>query len=96
MQKIDFEKYIPIITDLRFDYEADILMEKCNAFIIHVCKVGNEVPNDLEKINDPKVKAKAHIHWMWPSLGKNIRQAKDHTAIVWQMIEDEYKNSWRT
>ena len=97
IQNINFKKYIPIITDVRFDHEIKKLTKEHNAFIIHICRVGAEVPNELEKINDPKAKELSHIQYMWPTFGKNkLHLANDHTSILWQMVYPEYKEKWKT
>ena len=96
IKSVNFEKYIPIITDVRFDHEAKKLIDEHDAFIIHISRVGAEVPNDLEKQNDPKVKELSHLQYMWPTFGeKKLKLADDHSSILWQMVYPQHKEKWK-
>jgi hypothetical protein len=83
---------IPIITDVRFDFEAQWLKDEFGFDIIHISKQGNLPPNEIEKDNDPKVAELADILYEWPdfsasSLDCEIEDfSKDHASIILQIL----------
>ncbi len=48
-------KVFPIVTDVRFDFEAKKIQEK-GGTVVHISRVGNSPPNEIESKNDPLVK----------------------------------------
>lgn len=94
---ISKEKLFPIITDVRFDFEADMIKEEFGGAVVHISREGNEPPNEIEKLNDPLVSAKADIKHFWPTFGENkIENAKDHAIIIWQMLKEAFEEKWMT
>jgi hypothetical protein len=94
-EKIDKSKF-NIIADVRFDFEIDFLKENFDAFVIHITKENNVEPNDIEKINDPLVRAKSDLRHIWPPYEPDQMDLCDgHASIVWQMIHEGYKEKWK-
>ena len=83
----------PIISDVRFDFEAKFLQEN-GGQIIHISKVGNIPPNDIEAKNDPLVKECCNLKHTWPVYEPDqMNECYEHAKILWQIIEnnDEWK-----
>lgn len=77
----------PIITDVRFDFEAKKLQEKGGS-IIHISRLGNSPPNEIEAKNDPLVRKIANHSHTWPSYDPdNMDLCADHAEILWQMFK---------
>ena len=62
------EKIFPIITDVRFDYEVKSIKDN-GGMVVHIKKIGNQPPNDIEKLNDPLVRNAANLKHTWPEYG---------------------------
>ena len=85
------EKFFPIISDVRFDFEAERVKEEGGA-IIHISKIGNEPPNEIEAQNNPLVRKVSDIKHSWPEYGENkIDECKNHSEILWQMLNQNEK-----
>lgn len=88
------DKFFPIISDVRFDFEAERLKEQGGA-IIHISKIGNKPPNDIEAKNDPLVKAVSDISHTWPEYEPNdMDECYGHAQILWQMLT-ESNEKWQ-
>ena len=84
----------PIVTDVRFDFEAEKIQEKGGS-IIHISRMGNSPPNEIEAKNDPLVQKIANHSHTWPSYDPdNMDQCADHAEILWQMLKQS-KNIWK-
>jgi len=80
------EKFFPIISDVRFDFEAERVKEE-GGTVLHISKIGNKPPNDIEAKNDPLVKAISNLSHTWPEYEPNdMEQCRDHAQILWQMM----------
>jgi hypothetical protein len=80
------ENFFPIISDVRFDFEAERLKKEGGA-VIHISKMGNQPPNDIEAKNDPLVKAVSDIAHTWPEYEPNdMDECYGHAQILWQML----------
>jgi hypothetical protein len=80
------EKFFPIVSDVRFDFEAKRLKEEGGA-IIHISKIGNQPPNDIEAKNDPLARAVSDIAHTWPEYEPNdMDECHGHAQILWQML----------
>tara|TARA_E500000318_G_scaffold61246_1_gene56850 strand:- start:257 stop:823 length:567 start_codon:yes stop_codon:yes gene_type:complete len=85
---IDRNKYFPIISDVRFDFEAAKVQDNCGS-VIHISKIGNEAPNEIEAKNDPKVSKVSDLVHSWPIYEPDeMDQCKDHARILWQMLKE--------
>lgn len=90
------KKNFYIIADVRFDFEVDYLIDKFNAETIHISKENNPYRNEIEKLNDPLVKAKCHSAHVWPPYEPDeMHKCNGHADILWQMIPDERKAQWK-
>tara|TARA_R110002153_G_C13188399_1_gene485780 strand:- start:255 stop:833 length:579 start_codon:yes stop_codon:yes gene_type:complete len=88
------ENIFPIVTDVRFDFEAKKVQEKGGS-IIHISRVGNSPPNEIEKKNDPLVYDIADCRHTWPSYSPDkMYECADHAMILWQMFK-ESNNIWK-
>jgi hypothetical protein len=93
VEQRDLSKFT-IVSDVRFDFEADFVKDLDGA-IIHLTKYGNEVPNEIEAINDPKVRKLSTIEYTWPTYSpKNMDQCQGHADIIWQMFPQHVKEKW--
>lgn len=89
------DKFFPIISDVRFDFEAKTIKDNGGS-IIHISKIGNEPPNEIEAKNDPLVSAVADLCHSWPELEPNkMEECESHAAILWQILNDGDKE-WKT
>jgi len=80
------EKFFPIISDVRFDFEAERVKEEGGS-VIHISKIDNKPPNDIEAKNDPLVRAVSNLTHTWPEYEPNdMEQCHDHAQILWQML----------
>lgn len=80
------KKIFPIISDVRFVPEAEKIKQN-DGLIVHISKIGNEAPNDIEAKNDPLVKAISNLSHTWPEYEPNdMEQCRDHAQILWQMM----------
>ena len=88
-------KFFPIISDVRFDFEAEKVKEN-NGLVIHISKIGNKPPNEIEAKNDPLVQKVADICHCWPEYEPdNMEECKDHAYILWQMF-NQFSEQWKT
>tara|TARA_Y100000114_G_scaffold98400_2_gene91581 strand:+ start:666 stop:1271 length:606 start_codon:yes stop_codon:yes gene_type:complete len=88
----DYVEPFFIITDVRFDFEAEFIQEDKGS-VIHISKVGNESPNDVEAKNDPLVRAAANFTHTWPEYEPdNMSDCRGHAEILWQMLKEENKD----
>jgi len=89
------EKFFPIISDVRFDFEAKKVKQN-NGFIIHISKEGNNPPNEIEAKNDPLVQKVADLCHFWPEYEPdNMSECEDHAQILWEMLKHNDKQ-WKT
>jgi len=90
------EKFFPIISDVRFHFEAERVKEE-GGFIIHISKIGNKPPNDIEAKNDPLVRAVSDISHSWPEYEpNNMQECKNHAHILWQMLKQSNEKWLKT
>ena len=81
------EKIFPIISDVRYENEADWILEK-NGYIISLDrKVEDEwieAANNEEKLNSPIVRKKAcfHLHWLTLTNQKDIDKISENLIEV--------------
>ena len=88
-------KFFPIISDVRFDFEAERVKEN-GGFVIHISKEGNKPPNEIEAKNDPLVQKVSDICHFWPEYEPNdMTECKDHSQILWEMLKQNDKQ-WKT
>ena len=89
------DKFFPIISDVRFDFEAEKVKQN-DGLIIHISKQGNKPPNEIEAKNDPLVQKVADICHSWPEYEPDdMSECKDHAQILWQMLK-QYNKQWKT
>lgn len=85
------KKIFPIISDVRFDFEAKAIQE-LGGQIINIRKIGNKPPNEIEAANDPLVRKICDLKHSWPSYEPDqMSQCKDHAQILWQMLKQNHK-----
>lgn len=90
----DLSKFT-IISDVRFDFEAEFVTN-LGGSIVHLTKLGNEVPNEIEAINDPKVRSLSTIQHTWPRYSPSkMEQCQGHADIIWQMFQGHIKEKWQ-
>ena len=86
-------KVFPIISDVRFDFEAKFLQEN-GGQVIHILKIGNSPPNDIEAKNDPLVKKCCDITHSWPVYEPDkMNNCYDHAKILWEMLKES--SEWK-
>lgn len=89
------EKFFPIIPDVRFYFEVEVIKNE-NGQVIHISKIGNKPPNDTEAKNDPIVADASDIKHSWPPYEPDqMHECKAHAEILWQMIPIEKKEKWK-
>lgn len=96
MSDISEDDCFPIISDVRFDFEANALRD-AGAKIIHISKIGNKPPNEIEAENDPKVREASDLVHHWPAYEPDeMDQCKGHANILWQMLkeDEEWKKTY--
>jgi hypothetical protein len=87
--------FFPIISDVRFDFEAEKI-KKNDGLIVHISKIGNQPPNEIEAKNDPLVQKVADICHSWPEYEPDdMTECEDHAKILWQML-NQYGKEWKT
>lgn len=86
-----------IISDVRFDFEANYVKDNFDGSVIYISKNGNEMPpNEVEAENDPKVRAVSDIIHHWPKYHPDKMSECDlHAEIIWQMIPINKKEKWK-
>jgi hypothetical protein len=95
-EDLRYKEFFPIISDVRFDFEAEALKKERDAAVIHLSKIGNEPPNDIESKNDPLVKAVSDLSHTWPEYKPNdMKQCHDHAQILWQMLKESHGEKWK-
>jgi len=88
-------KTFPIITDVRFDFEAEAI-QKQNGVVIHISKIGNLAPNEIEKQNDPLVSKVSNLKHTWPNYrSSELKNCRDHAEILWQMAKQTHGKIWK-
>lgn len=93
--KSDPKKFFPIIPDVRFDFEVDAVREE-GGKVIHILKIGNQPPNEIESMNDPLVRSSADICHSWPPYEPDeMDKCKDHAQILWQMLKETEGEEWK-
>ena len=89
------EKFFPIITDVRFDFEAKRVQE-VDGQIVHIEKIGNKPPNDIEAKNDPLVKKESDLCHSWSVYEPDkMNLCKDHAHILWQILKETHEKVWK-
>ena len=89
------DKFFPIISDVRFDFEAKTIKDN-DGSIIHIEKTGNKPPNEIEAKNDPLVQAVADLCHCWPEYEPDdMVECESHAEILWQMLNEGSKE-WKT
>lgn len=89
------EKVFPIIPDVRFDYEVKSVKDNGGS-VIHIQKVGNKPPNEIEAKNDPLVQNVADLSHSWPVYEPNqMEECKDHAYILYQMLKETNFDKWK-
>ena len=84
-------KVFPIISDVRFDFEAKFLQEN-GGQVIHILKIGNSPPNEIEAKNDPLVRKCCDITHSWPVYEPDkMSNCYDHAKILWEMLKESSK-----
>lgn len=83
--------FFPMVTDVRFDFEAKYLQEEFGARVIHISRIGNQPANETEAANDPLAKAASDLQHTWPTFVENDidEVASNHATILWQMVFQE-------
>jgi hypothetical protein len=93
----DFDNAFKIFTDVRFDFEIDFLREENDGYIFHIAMEGNYPIIRIEEENDPILREKADIQYLWPNYGVDYEEkTMEHARILWQMIPEEKKEKWKT
>lgn len=88
-------KTFPIITDVRFNFEAEAI-QKQNGIVIHISKIGNSAPNETEKQNDPLVSKISDLKHTWPNYSSSeLKNCRDHAEILWQMTKETHGKIWK-
>jgi len=91
----DPERFFPIISDVRFDFEAERVQDQ-GGLIVHISKVGNQPPNEIEHLNDPLVSKIADLNHTWPSYKPDqMDKCMDHAQILWQMLKQTQGDEWK-
>jgi hypothetical protein len=89
------EKFFPIITDVRFDFEAKRVKE-VNGQVVHIEKIGNKPPNNIEAKNDPLVKKESDLNHCWGVYEPDqMKLCKDHANLLWQMLKETHEELWK-
>lgn len=89
------DKIFPIVSDVRFDFEANAIKEN-EGKVIHISKTGNQPANEIEALNDPLVLGIADLSHTWPPYQSgSIGECKSHAEIIWQMIDEGSKEKWK-
>ena len=97
IDKIDSDpkRFFPIISDVRFDFEAERVQDQ-GGLIVHISKVGNQPPNEIEYLNDPLVSKIADLNHTWPSYEPDqMDKCMDHAQILWQMLKQTQGDEWK-
>ena len=95
LEELSKEKVFPIISDVRFDFEAEGLKES-GGLIVHISKVGNQPANEIETLNDPLVSKVADLNHTWPSYEPDqMDKCMDHAQILWQMLKETKGEEWK-
>jgi hypothetical protein len=88
-------KFFPIITDVRFDFEARRVKE-VDGQVVHIQKIGNKPPNDIEAKNDPLVKEESDLSHCWGVYEPDqMKLCKDHANLLWQMLKETHEELWK-
>lgn len=94
-EDLRYQEFFPIISDVRFDFEVEAIKNE-NGQVIHISKIGNVPPNEIEAENDPLVRQCSDLQHSWPAYHLDqIHQCKDHAHILWQMIKEGHQKKWK-
>ena len=89
------ENIFPIIPDVRFDYEVKSVKDNGGA-VIHISKIGNKPPNEIEAKNDPLVSKIADVRHNWPVYDPDqMDECVGHAHILWQLIKEGNIEKWK-
>lgn len=89
------KEFFPIISDVRFDFEVEAVKNE-NGRVIHISKIGNEPPNEIEALNDPLVQSCADLTHTWPLYSPDsMDECRSHADILWQMIREGHQEKWK-
>jgi len=89
------EKFFPIIPDVRFDFEVDAVKNE-NGQVVHISKIGNKPPNEIEAKNDPVVATASDIRHSWPPYEPDeMHECKAHAEIIWQILKETHLDIWK-
>lgn len=97
IDKIDSDpkRFFPIISDVRFDFEAERVQDQGGS-IVHISKVGNQPPNEIEYLNDPLVSKIADLNHTWPSYEPDqMDKCMYHAQILWQILKQTQGDEWK-
>jgi hypothetical protein len=95
-EDLRYKEFFPIISDVRFDFEAEAIKKTKNGQVIHISKIGNLPPNEIEAENDPLVRQCSDLKHSWPDYDLDqIHQCKDHAHILWQMLKQTHEEKWK-
>tara|TARA_E500000178_G_scaffold351569_2_gene412963 strand:- start:1121 stop:1690 length:570 start_codon:yes stop_codon:yes gene_type:complete len=95
IDSIDRKKYFPIVSDVRFDFEVKTVQDSYGK-VIHIKKLGNKPPNEIEAINDPLVRKVCDLKHSWPCYEPDkMHECKDHAQILWQMLKQCNEEEWK-
>ena len=76
-----------IITDVRYENEAEWIQEKWKGKCIFVHRIGNKPANHEEKINSPILKSRADTIINWKTLGGDDFKAKRKVKAALKRLE---------
>ena len=94
-QALHDNKIFPIISDVRFDFEAKLIQDN-GGQVIHITKQGNKPPNEIEALNDPLVESCADLSHTWPLYSPDLmHECRSHADILWQMIKEGHQEKWK-
>jgi hypothetical protein len=94
-QALHDDRIFPIISDVRFDFEARLIQDN-GGQVIHITKQGNEPPNEIEALNDPLVESCADLAHTWPLYSPDLMdECRSHADILWQMIKEGHQEKWK-
>jgi len=94
-QALHDNRIFPIISDVRFDFEAKLIQNN-GGQVIHITKQGNEPPNEIEALNNPLVESCADLTHTWPLYSPDLMdECRSHADIIWQMIKEGHQEKWK-
>jgi len=94
-EDLRYKEFFPIISDVRFDFEVEAIKNE-NGQVIHISKIGNLPPNEIEALNDPLVAKEADLNHTWPAYNSDqVDKCMDHAHILWQMLKQTHEEKWK-